>query len=131
MLLCTKMLPRVAVMLLALLLAAPAVPAAPAAAQGPAYLADVDDLPLAPGLVEDTDARVAFDKPEGRIVQAMASGRADPAGVRVFYAETLPGLGWRRAAEGTWTRGPETLRMIVDTRDGRVVVRFAIAPSAP
>ncbi|MBT6285832.1 MAG: hypothetical protein HOI96_11720, partial [Rhodospirillaceae bacterium] len=34
-----------------------------------AYLADVDDLPLAPGLVEDSAARVAFDKPAGRIVE--------------------------------------------------------------
>ena len=125
MLLCTKILPRVAVMGLSLLLAMPA------AAQGPIYLADVDDLPLAPGLVEVADARVAFDKPEGRIVQAMASGRADPTGVRVFYAETLPGLGWQPDGEQIWTRGRETPRMKLETKDGSVVVRFAIAPSAP
>ena len=125
MLLCTKMLPPVAVMLLSLLLVAPA------AAQGPVYLADVDDLPLAPGLVEDADARVAFDKPEGRIVQAVASGRAEPADVRVFYAETLPALGWQPGGEHIWTRGRETLRMELETRDGIIVVRFAIAPSAP
>ena len=125
MLLCTKMLPRVAVLLLSLLLAAPAV------AQGPVYLADIDDLPLAPGLVEAADARVAFDKPEGRIVQAVASGRADPTGVRVFYAETLPGLGWQPVGEQTWMRGRETLRVNVETKNGSVVVRFAIAPSAP
>jgi len=125
MLLCTKMLPRVAVMLLSLLLVAPA------AAQGPVYLADVDDLPLAPGLAEDADARVAFDKPEGRIVQAVASGRADPTGVRAFYAETLPGLGWLPTGEHMWTRGRETLRMKLETKGGIIVVRFAIAPSAP
>lgn len=125
MLLCTKMLPRLAVMLLTLLLVAPAT------AQGPVYLADVDDLPLAPGLVEDTDAGVAFDKPEGRIVQAVASGHADRAGVRAFYAETLPGLGWLPAGEHIWTRDRETLRMELERKDDIVVVRFAIAPSAP
>lgn len=130
MLLCTITLPRVAAMLMSALLVL-AVPAAPAAAQGPAYLADVDDLPLAPGLVEDAAGRVAFDKPEGRIVQAVASGRVDPAGVRGFYAETLPALGWRPGGDRTWTRGAETLRVNVENRDGLVVVRFAIAPSTP
>jgi len=124
------MLPRVAVMLLSALFVL-AAPAAPAIAQGPAYLADVDDLPLAPGLVEDADARVAFDKPEGRIVQAVAGGRADPAAVRTFYAETLPGLGWQPDAEHSWTRGTETLRVDVEAKNGSAIVRFSIAPSAP
>jgi hypothetical protein len=130
MLLCTITLPRVVAVLMSALLVL-AAPATPVAAQGPAYLADVDDLPLAPGLVEDADGRVAFDKPEGRIVQAVASGRTNLAGVRAFYAETLPALGWQPGAERTWTRGKETLRLNVDTRDGVVVVRFAIAPSTP
>jgi hypothetical protein len=130
MLLCTITLPRVAAVLMLALLVLTA-PVAPAAAQAPAYLADINDMPLAPGLIEDADARVAFDKPEGRIVQAMAGGRVDPTGVRAFYAETLPALGWQFGAEQTWTRGTETLRVNVETRDGGIVVRFAIAPSAP
>jgi len=130
MLLCTITLPRVAAVLMSALIVL-AVPTAPAAAQGPVYLVDIDDLPLAPGLVEDAEGRVAFDKPEGRIVQALARGRTNPAGVRAFYAETLPALGWQPGAERTWTRGKETLRMNVDTQDGVVVVRFAIAPSTP
>lgn len=130
MLLCTIKLSHVTAVLMSALLVF-AAPVAPAVAQGQAYLADVDDLPLAPGLVEDADGRVAFDKPEGRIVQALASGPVDPAGVRAFYAETLPALGWQPGAERTWKRGPETLRLQVETKDGVVVVRFAIAPSAP
>lgn len=130
MLLCTITVPRIAAMLMSALLVL-AAPVAPAAAQGPVYLADVDDLPLAPGLTEVPDARVAFDKPGGRIVQAVASGRTDPAGVRAFYAETLPALGWQPGAEQTWTRGTETLRVNVEAGDGVVVVRFAIAPGTP
>ncbi len=130
MLLCTINLSRAAAVMIAALLVL-AAPVAPVAAQGPAYLADVDDLPLAPGLVEDEEGRIAFDKPEGRIVQAVASGAVDPVAVRAFYAETLPALGWQPRAERTWTRGKETLRLNVNSRDGGVVVRFAIAPSAP
>ncbi len=129
MLLCTITIPRAAAVLLSALLVL-AAPASPVAAQGPTFLADVDDLPLAPGLVEDANERVAFDKPEGRIVQAVARGRADPAGVRAFYAETLPALGWQPRNEQSWTRGTETLRLKLDITDGVVVVRFAIAPSA-
>ena len=130
MLLCTISLSRGAALLVAALLVL-ATPVAPVAAQGPAYLADVDDLPLAPGLVEDAEGRIAFDKPEGRIVQAIASGRADPAAVRAFYAQTLPALGWQPGAEQKWMRGKETLRLKLETKEGVVIVRFAIAPSAP
>ena len=76
MLLCTIGLQRGSPVILAALLAL----LAPVPAQAQSFLADVDDLPLAPGLVEDTGARVAFDKPEGRIVQAFARGRASAAG---------------------------------------------------
>ena len=50
-----------------------------------AYLADIDDLPLAPGLVEDTAARVVFDKPAGRIVEAAAGGVTTAAAVGRVY----------------------------------------------
>lgn len=126
MLLCTIRVRRAAAVVLMALLTH----AAPALAQGTSFLADVDDLPLAPGLVEDADSRVAFDKPEGRIVQALASGPADPATVRAFYDATLPGLGWRAGAAGEWVRGRETLQVRVAPANGGVVVRFAIAPGA-
>lgn len=127
MLLCTKSASRIAVLVMAglFLLAAPAV------AQGPAYLEDVDDLPLAPGLVEDPAARVAFDKPEGRIVQAAASGRVDAADVRAFYAQSLPALGWQPGADQSWIRDRESLRVLVETKGETVIVRYTIAPNAP
>ncbi|MBS28310.1 MAG: hypothetical protein CL566_05200 [Alphaproteobacteria bacterium] len=104
---------------------------APAMAQGPAYLEDVDDLPLAPGLVEDPAARVAFDKPEGRIVQAAASGRTDAADVHAFYAQSLPALGWQPGADRTWVRDKELLRVRVEAKGETVIVRYTIAPNAP
>ena len=126
MLLCTIGLRRGLPVMLAALLAL----SAPGPAQAQSFLADVDDLPLAPGLVEDAGARVAFDKPEGRIVQALARGRASAVAVRAFYAETLPALGWQAAGAERWTRGAEALRLTLEAADGVVVVRFAIAPKA-
>lgn len=128
MLLCTMRFGRGAALVMAALLAL----SVPGFAQATTFLADVDDLPLAPWLVEDAGSRVAFDKPEGRIVQALASGRTNPAAVRSFYADTLPALGWKPAGADRWTRGTETLDLNLETANSGVVVRFAIAPkSAP
>src|SRR6185437_16642156 len=40
------------------------------------FLAEVDDLPMAPGLVEQPGGTL-FDTPEGRIVEAVAEGETD------------------------------------------------------
>ena len=110
--------------------------AAPAAATD--YLEAVADLPLAPGLVEDRQAAMVFDKPGGRIVEASASGRDSAPAVAAFYRETLPQLGWAReggdaaAAAGTirlaFTRASERLALVIVDGPGGVMVRFAIAP---
>ena len=104
-----------------------------ALAADPEYLAAVADLPLPPGLVEDVDAGLSFDKPEGRIVEAVARGAITQGDVAAFYRTSLPGLGWRQIAEGRfgsrWQRGEEILSVdIVDSGDP-LVVRFSIAPN--
>jgi hypothetical protein len=112
----------------ALLLTAFAV--APVSA-GPAYLQEVADMPLPAGFAEDSAAGMVFDKPEGRIVEAVARGRGDAAAVARFYRNALPELGW--VAEGrpealSWRRDGETLRLEVAGTGAQVVVRFHIAP---
>lgn len=101
--------------------------AMPAGAES-AYLADIDDLPLAEGLVEDPSARVVFDKPAGRIVEAVARGPVAANTVRSFYMQTLPALGWRAVAGGVWARGGEQLKIEIGPDGPPVVVRFAITP---
>ena len=101
--------------------------ASPARA-GSNYLADIDDLPLAQGLVEDPAARVVFDKPAGRIVEAVATGRVAAGEVREFYKQTLPALGWRAVDNGGWERGGEHLKIEIDRDGPPVVVRFAVTP---
>ena len=92
------------------------------------YLADIDDLPLAPGLFEDPNARVSFDKPAGRIVEAAAAGDTTPHDVRGFYTQTLPGLCWVPRGPALWERNGESLAIQITPDGPPVVVRFSIAP---
>ncbi len=81
------------------------------------YLTALPDVPLAPGLREMTDAKLVFDKPEGRIVQLAATPDAGHKGgskaLAEFYMRTLPNLGWQRTARQplTFIREGETLRI--------------------
>lgn len=93
-----------------------------------AYLADVDDLPLAPGLVEDPAARVAFDKPAGRIVEAAAGGTTTAAAIGGFYDQALPALGWQAVGGNTWVRGAEQLQIQVERNGPSVIVHYSLSP---
>lgn len=103
-----------------------------AQAADPQYLVAVADLPLPPGLVEDVDAGVTFDKPEGRIVEAVARGAVSQTDVVAFYRASLPGLGWRQLADSAtglrWQRGGEILSVDIVDDGNPLVVRFSIAP---
>ena len=107
--------------------------ASTALAADPEYLTAVADLPLPSGLVEDVDAGISFDKPEGRIVEAVARGAVKQADVAAFYRTALPGLGWRQLADGVsgsrWQRGGEILSVDVIDSGNPLVVRFSIAPN--
>ncbi len=109
--------------------------AAPASAQS-GYLDAVEDMPLMQGLAETGDGGMVFDKPSGRIVRSVAQGDVTPAGVRAFYIETLPQLGWTRAEEYEligelllFRREGEQLEIqIVPLSASRTEVRFSITP---
>jgi hypothetical protein len=102
-----------------------------AVAAEPAYLREVSDIPLPAGLVEDAAAGVAFDKPGGRIVEAVARGDGAAGPVVAFYRAALPQLGWRPvgAADAlSWRREGESLRLEVAEAGPVVTVRFYLAP---
>jgi hypothetical protein len=82
----------------------------PAADEG-AFVAGIGDLPLMGGLSQDPAQDVVFDKPGGRIVQAVARGSVEPAAVRAFYQSTLPQLGWTPAGTDRWAREGEALAL--------------------
>lgn len=112
-----------------MLAAAAAAPAAWAQGRPAGFLSVIDDVPLMPGLSERMDAAVVFDKPEGRIVEAEATGRLSRADVLKFYASSLPQLGWRARGEGKFLRDREELALtFMSGSGGSLTVRFTLSP---
>ncbi|QJE74707.1 hypothetical protein HHL28_18060 [Aerophototrophica crusticola] len=93
-----------------------------------AFVPGTEDVPLAPGLEIPAEQSVVFDQPSGRIVEATASGPAEPAAVERFYAESLPQLGWKAAGKGRWTRAEETLSLTIARQGRTTTVRFTLTP---
>lgn len=102
--------------------------AAPAALAETLFLKDIDDVPLAEGLVEDRSAALVFNKPAGRIVEAEAAGTLPLEEVRGFYGTTLPQLGWQAGGRDSFTRGDEQLTLSYSREGDRLVVHFTLQP---
>ena len=92
------------------------------------FFSAIGDLPVMEGLVEVADARMVFDKPEGRIVQVAASGTVSRTDVLRFYTGVLPRLGWARAEDGTFRREGERLSLQLEDSDGTLMVYFSLSP---
>jgi hypothetical protein len=92
------------------------------------FLSVYEDLPLAPGLTEASDAGVSFDTPAGRIVEAYARGKVKAAEVLKFYAATLPQLGWTRESDRAYRREAEVLRLETTQERGGLTLHFTISP---
>jgi hypothetical protein len=101
---------------------------APLPALADSFVAGTEDVPLMPGLAPVAGSALAFDKPEGRIVEAQASGKVTRAAVHQFYTATLPQLGWKPAGTDAWQREGETLRLDFRGRDGDLTVGFTLSP---
>jgi hypothetical protein len=102
--------------------------AEPAAGDGNRFVSGLEDLPLMPGLTEVEAGGVVFDKPGGRIVEAIAEGTMPAADVETFYAGTLPQLGWQSVAPNRFVREGERLAIRTESGPGALTVRFSIAP---
>jgi hypothetical protein len=107
---------------------------APASAEA-AYFAAIDDVPLPPGFAE-REGGWSFAGEAGRIVEAEAVGAASGLAVRVFYAETLPALGWSASPQSdgalVFVRGRESLSFFVRGEGGatRLSARLVTRPAA-
>jgi hypothetical protein len=109
-----------------LLTVAIAVPISAVAAEG--FLSRLEDLPLVPGLSEDTSAGVNFDTVDGRIVQAFAHGNLTERQVLDFYRETLPELGWTVESATEFRRGGERLKLELMREEQKLIVRYSLSP---
>ncbi len=114
-------LPILALWFAVALVAAPSIGNA-ATGESTVYLEDIADMPLAPGLTEDTNAGLVFDKPDGRIVDAVATGKVARDAVAAFYDGVLPELGWRRVRQGKVNGGTE---LIYDRDDEQITITIA------
>ncbi len=99
-----------------------------AAAERVGFLSAVEDLPLAPGLVEQPAAGVVFDTPDGRIVEAHALGETSAEAVRAFYADALPELGWARRGALEFGREGEVLRIELLAGGDGLSVKYSLQP---
>ncbi|WP_455173027.1 hypothetical protein [Azospirillum largimobile] len=89
------------------------------------------DVPVMPGLATAESEPLVFDKPGGRIVQAVLSGEVPRQAVLAFYDQTLPQLGWRRAGDRLFVREGEELRLEFPQQaksKAATAVRFTLTP---
>ena len=93
------------------------------------FVSGFEDLPLMNGLTQIQQESVLFDTPQGRIVQASATGMVTREAVLTFYRETLPQLGWIAIDGQTYRREGEVLRLEFSDRDRALVVQFLAEPS--
>ena len=94
----------------------------------PGFLAGTEDIPLMPGLRNEANTLVVFDKPQGRIVEVEARGKVTRDAVEKFYAASLPALGWTADGKLAWQRDGEGLRLDIKGGDGALRVGFSLAP---
>ena len=92
------------------------------------FLPGFEALPLMAGLEVEAGSAMVFDKPNGRIVEAAATGALSAERVRAWYREALPELGWQPAGADTFRREGELLTLTVTVEQGQARIAFRLAP---
>ena len=85
------------------------------------FFSVIEDLPVMPLLVEDTDAAMTFESSAGRVAEVEANGLASSTAVDAYYKQSLPQLGWLLQANGSYRRGNELLVIEVKVGVGGAV----------
>lgn len=96
-------------------------------------------IPLMDGLAENDEASMLFDSPEGRIINAQASGLISGDKIHDYYRVVLPSLGWEVErstsceAGATYclfaTRDEENLTMNIEINGDRSSVTYSLSPN--
>ncbi|MFN7113898.1 MAG: hypothetical protein ACK4PK_06010 [Alphaproteobacteria bacterium] len=97
------------------------------------YSKVITDLPLMKTMTEDLSKMVAFDTPDGRILETTAETPAQFRQVLSYYHQVLPPLGWQlqKGSHNVYRRKNEMLIIDVFTKQGEKgihQVQFKIAP---
>lgn len=96
-------------------------------------------IPLMDGLVENDEASMLFDSPEGRIINAAASGLIPGDKIHDYYRVVLPSLGWEvrqdKPCEAGATyclsafRDEENLTMNIEVTGDKSTVTYSLSPN--
>ncbi|MDP2205235.1 MAG: hypothetical protein Q8K65_02910 [Alphaproteobacteria bacterium] len=98
------------------------------------YSKVITDLPLMQTMTEDLSKMVAFDTPDGRILETTAETPAPFRQVLGYYNHVLPPLGWQlqKGSYNVYRRKNEMLVIDVFSKQdekGIQQVQFKIAPA--
>ncbi len=87
-------------------------------------------MPLMPGVIEVEERGLSFDKPEGRILVAVASidDSISDSQVQSYYSQALPQFGWGGVAPFSFVRGEEKLQIILQDEGGKKFLKITISP---
>ena len=81
------------------------------------------------GLSEIEDEALQFDKPEGRVSEAIA--HIEPrsvSSVLAYYDASLPQFGWSRIAPQTFIRQDEKMTLNIEKYEGHDFLKVRIIP---
>jgi len=95
----------------------------------PVFSRAISDLPIMPGLIEEADSIVIFDKPHGRVVETSATGVVPAHKIQTFYGRALPALGWVSVGKDRYQRDNEILDFNVKAENTDSSVSFTITPN--
>ncbi len=95
----------------------------------PAFSVVMPDLPIMPGMTEDSEAAIVFDKAEGRIIETRAIGAVPLHVIENFYVRALPALGWQRTQQGEYIRKDEKLAFTITKDQNASILIFSIQPT--
>jgi len=98
-------------------------------------------IPLMAGLEEQAEESLLFDSPEGRIINAAATGKVMGADVYQFYLMVLPSLGWQVVPENNSScsngvelclealREDEKIILNIENKNNTSVVTYSLSPN--
>lgn len=100
----------------------------PASSQG--FFVGLPDIPVMPGLTELEDRGLSYDKPEGRILVAVASidDSISDSDIERFYEQALPQFGWVPKTRFFYERGEEVLEISIHYDGTKKILEVIISP---
>ncbi|MEM6904062.1 MAG: hypothetical protein AAF556_12560 [Pseudomonadota bacterium] len=115
--------------------------ALPGSAAALEYVQGFDALPVMPGLTPSPAGSLIFDKPDGRILQAVLIGDVSADATFGYYEPTLRSLGWdaqdpdgpnQNSRSRQYRRGVENLQLLYQASQGtspaQLILRLNPAP---